>query len=97
MLQKFAKRLQRHARIRSKISGTAARPRLAVYRSNTHIRVQLIDDVTGKTLASSSDLKMKKDGTKTQMAQKVGEDIAKKIQDLKISEIVFDRGGFLYH
>ena len=97
MLHKIAKRLKRHARIRSKISGTAIRPRLAVHRSNGNIQAQLIDDATGTTLAAVSDLKMKKTGTKVEMAIKVGEEMWKKIADLKISEIVFDRGGFAYH
>ncbi len=97
MLHKFAKRLQRHARIRSKVSGTATRPRLAVYRSNGYIHAQLIDDDAGKTIAAVSDLKMKKSGTKTEMAIKVGEEMWKKITELKITEIVFDRGGFAYH
>jgi len=71
MLKKQLNRLSRHRRVRSKIEGTAKRPRLAVFRSNTHISAQLIDDATGKTLASSSDLKMKKAGTKVEMAKKV--------------------------
>jgi len=97
MLLKTLKRLRRKNKIRSKISGTASRPRLAVFRSNSNISAQLIDDVAGKTLAASSDLKMEKSGTKTDAAKKVGEDLAKKILDLKITEIVFDRGGFAYH
>lgn len=97
MLIKVLKRLRRKNRIRSKITGTATRPRLAVFRSNTHISVQLIDDVLWKTLAASSDLKIKKAGTKTDMAKKVGEDMAKKVLDLKVSEIVFDRWGFAYN
>lgn len=97
MLQKTLKRLRRKNRIRAKISGTSTRPRLAVFRSNSNIYVQLIDDVAGKTLAASSDLKLKKEGTKTEMATKVGTDMAKKVSDLKISEVVFDRGGFAYH
>lgn len=97
MLEKTLKRLRRKNKIRAKISGTSLRPRLAVFRSNSNIYVQLIDDVAGKTLASSSDLKMTKDGTKTEMAIKVGADMAQKVTDLKISEIVFDRGGFAYH
>lgn len=97
MLEKITKRLQRKARIRSQIFGTATRPRLAVFRSNTHIFVQLIDDEAGKTLTSASDLKLKKEWTKTDMAKKVWEEIWKKIKDLKIESIVFDRGGFAYH
>lgn len=97
MLAKFAKRLRRKERIRAKISWTSARPRLSIYRSNANIYAQLIDDVTGVTLCSSSDLKMEKTGTKTEMAQKVGEEIATKAKSLNVSEIVFDRGGFAYH
>lgn len=97
MLAKTLKRLRRKNRIRSKISGTSEKPRLSVFRSNSHISVQLIDDVAGKTLASASDLSLKKEGTKTEMAQKVWEEIAKKIKDLNIESIVFDRGGFIYH
>jgi large subunit ribosomal protein L18 len=97
MLLKALRRLRRKNRIRSKVSGTSARPRLSIFRSNTHISAQLIDDVAWKTLAASSDLKIKKEGTKSEMAKKVGEDMAKKIQDLKVKEIVFDRWGFAYH
>lgn len=97
MLEKSKKRLKRKNRIRSKVSGTATRPRLSVYRSNTNIFVQLIDDEKWVTLAAASDLKMKREWTKTEMAKKVWEDIAKKISDLKLSSIVFDRNGFLYH
>jgi len=71
MLQKTLKRLRRKNRIRAKISGTATRPRLAVFRSNTSIYAQLIDDVAGKTLTSFSDLKIEEKGTKTEMATKV--------------------------
>lgn len=97
MLQKTLKRLRRKNRIRAKISWTASRPRLAVYRSNTNIYAQLIDDTAWKTLTSFSDLKLDKSGTKSEMATKVWEEMAKKIQDLKITEIVFDRGWFAYH
>jgi len=96
MLAKFVKRLQRQQRIRAKISGTASRPRLSIYRSNTNIYAQLIDDVSGKTLCSASDIKVQ-DGTKSQKAGKVGEEIATKAKALKIDTIVFDRGGFAYH
>ena len=97
MLQKTLKRLRRHARIRSQVSGTSTRPRLAIFRSNSNIYAQIIDDVTGKTLVSASDLKMKKEGTKTDMSKLVWEEIAKLATWLKITEIVFDRGGFAYH
>ncbi|MCP4522712.1 MAG: 50S ribosomal protein L18 [Candidatus Gracilibacteria bacterium] len=97
MLEKTLRRLRRKNRVRAKISGTASRPRLAVFRSNTHIYAQVIDDKAGKTLCSSSDLKITESGTKSELATKVGNDIAGKIKDLKISTIVFDRGGFQYH
>lgn len=97
MLLKTLKRFRRKNRIRAKISWTSQRPRLAIFRSNTHISAQLIDDVAWKTLAAASDLKMKKSGTKTQMASKVGEEMAKKVLDLKVKEIVFDRWGFAYN
>ncbi len=96
--QKIAKRVRRHTRVRAKVSGTAKRPRLAVFRANQHIYAQLINDATGKTLAASSSLAIVAGKTnKTDIATKVGEDIAKKAADLKITEVVFDRGGFLYH
>ncbi|PID86492.1 50S ribosomal protein L18 [Candidatus Gracilibacteria bacterium] len=96
MLDKIKKRLRRKAKIKARIVGTSARPRLAVYRSNASIYAQIIDDVTGKTLCSSSDLKIKK-GTKSEKAKEVGVDLAKKAKDLKITDVVFDRGGFIYH
>lgn len=97
MLAKFAKRLRRKERIRAKISWTSQKPRLSVYRSNSNIYAQLIDDVSWVTLCSSSDLKMEKAWTKVEMASKVGADIASKAKSLNISEIVFDRGWFAYH
>ncbi len=97
MLQKTLKRLRRKNRIRAKISWTASKPRLAVFRSNCNIYAQLIDDIAWKTLTAFSDLKLEKTGTKSGMATKVWEQMAKKVLDLKITEIVFDRGGFAYH
>lgn len=86
--------------IRKKISGTAAHPRLSVYRSNTDIYAQLIDDVNGNTLAAASsrdkDIKAQK-GTKTEKSKMVGEAVAKKALALGLASCVFDRGGFLYH
>jgi len=89
------KRIRRHGRIRSRISGTAERPRLSVYRSNKFMYAQLIDDVNAVTLGSASD-KDAKSGTKIERAQKVGETIAKLAKDKNITSVVFDRGGFLY-
>ena len=86
---------KRHKSIRVKISGTTEFPRLAVYRSTKHIYAQLIDDEKGITLASASSLKMK--GNNTEVATKVGEEIAKEAKKLKIKKVVFDRGGYLYH
>jgi len=96
MLQKQLTRLARQKRVRAKVSGTAARPRLSVFKSNANIYAQLIDDVAGVTLASTSDIK-ENTGTKTDKAKKVGAEIAQKAKSLKIKEVVFDRGGFLYH
>ena len=89
------KRITRHKRIRARISGTAECPRLSVYRSNTFIYAQLIDDVAGKTLASAHDTDIKK-GTKIDHARAVGAEIAKKAISAGVTKCVFDRGGFIY-
>ena len=92
-------RLHRHTRVRGKISGTAERPRLAVYRSLNNIYAQLIDDVNGVTLAAASTLDKDFDGYggNKEAAQKVGLAIAKKAADKQITEVVFDRGGYIDH
>ena len=90
------KRERRHKSVRIRVSGTESRPRLAVFRSSSHIYVQIIDDVANKTLVSESDLKVKT-GTKKERAMAVGESIAKKAIAKKITHVVFDRGGFKYH
>ena len=92
-------RLKRHARVRKKISGTAARPRLNVFRSAKHIYAQLIDDVAGVTLASASSMEKGFEGFggNKEAAKKVGMAIAQKAQEKGISEIVFDRSGYIYH
>ena len=91
-------RVKRHKRVRGKISGTAARPRLNVFRSNANIYAQLIDDVAGVTLASASTLdKEVSKGTKTEQAVVVGKLVAERAVAKGISEVVFDRGGYLYH
>ena len=92
-------RLKRHIRIRSKISGTAERPRLAVYRSNANISAQIIDDVKGVTLASASTLEKDFEGigSNKAAAKKVGATIAERAKAKGITEVVFDRGGYLYH
>ncbi|MDD2487506.1 MAG: 50S ribosomal protein L18 [Candidatus Gracilibacteria bacterium] len=95
MLEKVSKRIRRHHRIRAKISGSALKPRLAVFRSNSNIYAQLIDDVSGKTLCSASDMKLKK-GTKVEKALAVGQELAKKAVGVGINTCVFDRGGFMY-
>ena len=93
-----AMRKKRHLRVRETISGTAECPRLNVFRSNTNIFVQLIDDVKGVTLASSSSVELKiKNGGTVEGARLVGKDIAEKAKKLKIKNVVFDRGGYLYH
>ena len=91
-------RQRRHARVRGKISGTSERPRLNIFRSNKNIYAQLIDDVAGVTLASASTLdKEVSKGTKTEQAVVVGKLVAERAVAKGISEVVFDRGGYLYH
>lgn len=92
-------RLKRHRRVRGKISGTAERPRLNVFRSSQHIYAQLIDDVKGVTLAaaSSMDKAFEGKGSNKAAARIVGQTIGKLAIDKKIEEVVFDRGGYLYH
>ena len=102
MIKKFDSnkaRLKRHRRVRAKISGTPERPRLNVFRSNKHIYAQIIDDVNGVTLASASsmDKGFEGNGSNAEGARKVGEMIAKNAAEKGISEVVFDRGGYLYH
>ena len=92
-------RLRRHRRVRGKISGTAERPRLDVFRSAKHIDCQVIDDEAGVTLASASTLEKDFEdyGGNCDAAKKVGERIAKKCLEKGITEVVYDRGGFVYH
>ncbi|MDE6269137.1 MAG: 50S ribosomal protein L18 [Muribaculaceae bacterium] len=96
MISKIDRRNKIKARIRGKISGTAQRPRMSVFRSNKQIYVQLIDDLAGVTLASASS-KGIEEGTKTEIAAKVGEAIAQKAAAAGITEVVFDRNGYLFH
>ncbi len=91
---KKEKRNRRHARIRAKISGTADVPRLSVFKSNTALYAQLIDDTSGVTLASATSRGTK--GKGLEYAKNLGAEIAKKAEGLKIKKIVFDRGGFIY-
>ena len=93
--KKNQKRKRLKAKIRTKIFGTSATPRLSVFRSNTFIYAQLIDDENGVTLASASDVKIKK-GTKVERATQVGAELAKNALAKGISKIVFDRNGFKY-
>ena len=92
-------RLKRHKRIRGKISGTAERPRLSIFRSNKNIYAQLIDDVAGVTLASAStlDKSVSEDANKVEQAAAVGKAIAEAAKAKNISNVVFDRSGYLYH
>ena len=93
---KIEKRVRRHKKIRARIIGTAAIPRLSVFRSNSYIYAQLIDDDSAKTLASISSLDIKKAKNKTESSKEAGKALAKKAIEQKISKIVFDRGGYVY-
>ena len=100
--QKHDARLRRHRRVRKKVRGTAERPRLAVFRSNKHIAVQVIDDRSGRTLAAASSLEadVRNGGSGTgniAAATTVGRLIAERAQAAGVTSVVFDRGGFLYH
>lgn len=90
-------RKKRHKKIRSRVIGTQSKPRLSVFRSLTNIYAQLIDDENGVVLAQASSIKSADKMTKTQSAQKVGEELAKKAIEKKISTCVFDRGGYKFH
>ena len=94
---RLKKRLKNKARLRKKIAGSSQCPRLSVFRSGRHIYAQVIDDVQGVTVASSSSLKLKGKKKKSDVAKKVGEDIAKAVLKKKIKKVVFDRSGFIYH
>ena len=99
-MKKKELRLRRKAHIRKKVEGSAERPRLSVYRSLHHIYAQVIDDVSGKTLAAASTLSPElKDGKgkKKELAKEVGKLVAKRCQEKQIAAVVFDRNGFVYH
>ena len=99
-LERRRSRTRRHARLRKKVNGTLARPRLVVNRSSRHMVVQLIDDVAGHTLASASTLEADVrglEGDKKAKAAKVGELIAARAREAGVTAVVFDRGGFVYH
>lgn len=87
-------RVRRHARIRSRVIGSALRPRLAIYKSNRYVHAQIIDDSAGKTLVAGSTKGMK--AKKTAAAKELGLDLAKRAQAAGIKTVVFDRGGFRY-
>jgi len=94
-------RAKRHRRIRRRLGGTAERPRLAVFRSLSHIYGQIIDDAAGHTLVAASDLeppfREEAAGSKSERARKVGQQLAERAKEKGITAVVFDRGGFLYH
>ena len=92
-------RIKRHNRVRGKISGTAERPRLCVFRSENNIYAQLIDDVAGKTLAAASTVEkaFEGNGGNIEAAKKIGAVIAERALQKGIEEVVFDRGGYIYH
>jgi large subunit ribosomal protein L18 len=98
LAKKLHNRRQRQARIRSNISGTSERPRLSVYLSNMHVSAQIIDDVTGKTLAAVTTVGQKSaTGKMSEKAAWVGSEIAKKAKTAKVTTVVFDRNGRSYH
>ncbi len=94
-----AERVRRHKRVRTKLSGTAERPRLCVYRSNNNIYVQVIDDTKGNTLAQAStlDKEVKEKHSNVKAAKEVGTLIAKRALEKNIKTVVYDRGGYIYH
>lgn len=96
---KRAARIRRHRRVRKQVRGTAARPRLAVFRSNRHIVAQIIDDVEGRTLAAASTLEaeLREGAASVDAATRVGELVATRAREAGITTVVFDRGGNVYH
>jgi large subunit ribosomal protein L18 len=97
MTTKELRRIKIKQRVRKHISGTAIRPRLTVFRSNRQIYAQVIDDLTGHTLAAASSVAITEKTTKKEIASKVGELIAQKSKEAGIETVVFDRNGYLYH
>lgn len=93
--KRVVNRIKKKVRVRKTVLGTPTRPRLSVYKSNTNLYAQVIDDVNGKTLVSASSLKINEKGKVA--AQKVGENVAKIALENKIKSVVFDRNGFIYH
>ncbi|KAA6302263.1 MAG: 50S ribosomal protein L18 [Candidatus Ordinivivax streblomastigis] len=97
MTTKELRRIKIKQRVRKHLSGTTERPRLSVFRSNKQIYAQVIDDLTGKTLAAASSLGMNEKAPKKEIASKVGELIAQKSKEAGIEVVIFDRNGYLYH
>jgi large subunit ribosomal protein L18 len=97
VLTKREARMRRHRRVRSKIAGTAERPRLAVFRSNRGIFAQLVDDASGRTLAAAGWTSVASAGSKTDQANAVGKALGQAAKKAGIERCVFDRGGYLYH
>ena len=98
------RRLRRHRRVRGKVNGTSARPRLVVYRSLNHVEGQVVDDVTGRTLVGLSTIakelretRASEGLTKTEASRAAGRQLAEKAREMGITSVVFDRGGYLYH
>lgn len=97
-LSRVNKRLKRHKSVRKFVKGTSDKPRLSVYRSSKHLYAQIIDDHQGVTVVAEGDIKLdKKSGTKAERAFLIGKNLAEKALKKGIKEIVFDRGGYLYH
>ncbi len=98
-ISKKKQRKRRHVRIRAKVKGTVQVPRLSVYRSNKHLYAQMIDDENGRTIVSSSDIHIEKTSKSVtkEKARHIGMDIAKKAKTKKITNVIFDRGGFQYN
>ena len=96
-INKVSRRIKLRKSIRAKISGTAERPRLSIFRSNKQIYAQIINDVDGVTVASWSSKKSDDKGNKTEIAKKVGLELAKVAKDAGVESVVFDRGGYLFH
>lgn len=95
--QKLIHRTKRHSRVRGKVSGTAERPRVCVFKSNKHLFVQVVDDVAHRTVLSNTPATKKEKGTKTEQAKVIGNALAKAMKEKGIEKAVFDTGGFKYH
>jgi large subunit ribosomal protein L18 len=99
--QRHSGRLRRHRRVRKKITGTAERPRLAVYRSNKHITIQVINDLDGHTITSASTVEAEQrkqgSGSTVEAAKRIGTLVAERAKKAGVTTVVYDRGGFLYH